>query len=214
MRLVKNLQSDFKESLLALLDKYRELGEVVLPNGTMSIGKIPGKEKWFLVHLYAGLSSNEIQQMEDAIGRRFPEGLRNFYRQFNGMTLFGAGQLEIWGTIGPAPKGMPNYQPISLVNAQDTRFELRNALSDAIFFGGYFGHYFFTTVSSNTVFACTDTDATPIEQWDDVESMILDATKRLSVWFDENAQPVDPAVNERPMLFEKRVRSQPTPQHD
>jgi hypothetical protein len=202
-----NLQ--LKERLLVILDKYRDLGEVVHPDGTMSVGKIPGKEKWFLFHFYKGLTSEEIQQMERAIGRSFPESLRKFYQQMNGVGLFPAGQVSIWGLRGASPVAMPNYQPIPFaISHMDEIQRMNNVPGDLIFFGEYFGEFrFFTTSHSNSVAVCKPPDLTPLEQWSDVESMITDVADRLSVYFDEEAQPTDPEVNERPVLFEAKKKS-------
>lgn len=127
---------NFRNRLIDCLSKYRNLGEVVLPNGTTSIGKIPGKEKWFLIHLFGGLNLKEIQEMEEAIDRPFPESLKMFLRTMNGTALFGAGQLSLWGKINPVRQDMPNYQPISLVNAQlDELATMTNLPPDAIVIG-------------------------------------------------------------------------------
>lgn len=120
------------------------------------------------------------------------------------MTLFGASQFELFGYRGSARQDMPNYQPIPFFTAHpDACRELPNAPHDVIFIGGCFGgYYFYTTFSSETVYACKSPDATPIAEWLTIEAMILDVAKRLSEWFDENAQPIDPIVNEKPVLFE------------
>lgn len=189
----------FLDELLLVLDKYRDLGEITHPNGTISIGKIPGKEKWFLIHLYAGLSPKEISRLEKSIGKALPSPLKKFYSILNGLSLFGAGQFGISGLRGSARHDMPNYQPTPFPPSH-----LDESMRDAVFFGGYFGAYeFYMTQESDTVYVCKRGGATPIEQWNDVESMVLDVATRLSAWFDENAQPVDPIVNEQPVLFEK-----------
>jgi len=197
------LLPDFKVRLLKILDKYRDLGEIVHPNGTMSIGKIPGKQKWFLIHLYAGTDQKRLSVLENKIKLPIPLHLKKFYTLFNGMTLFGAGQFRLWGFPEPARKDMPNYQAASFFIA-DPKVELgiHNALDDIVFFGGYVGYLFYTKTDIGRVYACKIPDATPIEQWDNIEVMILDVAERLSHWFDENAQPIDPIVNEQPVLFE------------
>lgn len=195
----------FLAKLIGLLDKYRDLGEVTFPNGTISIGKIPGKQKWFLVHIFGALNAAQIKEIEEYLGRPLPNHLRAFLSRYNGLCLFGAGQIELWGHIGPARQDMPNYQPISIVNANnDLAGRVSNLPIGALFIGGYFGRYLFYVVSdSQSVFACREHDGTPIEEWDSIESMILDLARRMSPWFDKDAQPVDPAVNNRPVLFEK-----------
>lgn len=194
----------FKSRLLALLDKYRGLGELVHPNGTISIGKIPGKTQWFLFHLYTGLDNDEIRRLELAIGLVFPEQLRRFYRTFNGASLFGAGQISLWGMRGEAPLDMPNYQPISFVSSHLGECQaMSNSPKGAIYFGEYFGAYRFYVISgSDVVSVCKTPDPTPIEEWGNIELMIVDLTRRLLEWFGESGEPVDSAVNEYPVLFE------------
>ncbi len=199
-------QSDnlFSERLLHTVNKYSSLGKVIHPNGTISIGKIPNRKQWFLFHLYSGLELNNILTIESEIGKIFPSSLKNFYMKFNGVSMFGAGQLSLWGLRGIAPKDMPNYQPVPFSTSHlDVILNIPNSPDDIIFFGTYFGCYkFYVRQGSDVVSVCKKPDFTPLEQWDNIEMMILDVTKRLSVWFDSNAQPIDQIVNEKPVLFE------------
>ncbi len=198
------LLPDFKRNLLNILDKYRDLGEIVHPNGTISIGKIPNKNKWFLIHLYAGLKQDGILKLEAQTNFKFPTTLNTFYSKFNGVSLFGAGQFGISGLRFASRNDMPNYQPSPYPPRHlDESYNYINKPKDVVFFGGYFGTYQFYITQKNIVYACKRGDATPIEQWDNIEVMILDVAERLSHWFDENAQPIDPIVNEQPVLFEK-----------
>ena len=194
--------SAFRHRLLQTVDQYRDSGAITHPNGTISIGKIPGREKWFLIHLYAGLADDEIRKIESRLDRRLPGQLREFYRQFNGMTLFGAGQVQIWGLRGEARMDMPNYQPISITTGHtDTYAELQHVPDDALFFGGYFGHYFYASSQRGGVFACKQYDGAPVADWPGIYDMLIDICERLSRWFDHTTLPVDKAVNERPVLF-------------
>jgi len=195
-------ENPFLNRLLEILDKYRDLGEIAFPNGTMSIGKIPSKEKWFLIHLYSGLSVEQIEKMASCITNHFPKHLKRFYSVSNGMQLFGAGQFRLWGYRASARQDMPNYQPPMLFTKNpQIDLGIMDAPNDAIFIGGYFGYYFYTIADSEIIYACKSPDATPIEQWPTIEAMVLDVAKRLSVWFDENAQPIG-LVNEKAVLFE------------
>jgi len=192
----------FLNRLLEILDKYRDLGEIVFPNGTMSIGKIPGKEKWFLCHIYGKLNLEQIKELSSWSKTDIPSHLKKFYAICNGMTLF-SGHFGIYGFRGQAPDNMPNYQPTPFFTAQRNAYlAVINAPHDAIFIGGcYFGYGFYLTPRAETVYAYKSPDATSIEQWPTIEAMVLDVAERLSRWFDENAQPIG-LVNEKSVLFE------------
>lgn len=195
---------DIEDGLLDVLEKYRNCGEIIHPDGTRSIGKIPEKEKWFLFHLFKGLELEEIREIEASIDRAFPESLKRFYNTFNGVLLYGAGQVSIWGLRKKTRSDMPNYQPIPFVISHlDEAKEIFNSPDGAIYFGEYFGVFrFYAKEGLEEISVCKVPDATPIEVWDNVNVMIVDVATRLSRWFDENAQPIGSQVKKYPVLFE------------
>jgi hypothetical protein len=72
-----------------VLGSWRRLGRHRLPNGTELIAQAPdGDGSQWLHAIYPKLSSEEIRELESAVGRPLPLDLRTFYRTIGGLSLF------------------------------------------------------------------------------------------------------------------------------
>lgn len=192
-----------RDELLGLLQRFEHLGMIQFENGTISIGKLPRKKQWFLAHVFGPLQQADIDEIGARLHRTIPHGLCDMLRQFNGATLFGAGQIQIWGLRGPAPEDMPNYQPVSLVNANlEIYHRTENLPKGVVFFGTYFGRYRFAALpSQDRVTVVIEDSGRVIEEWPSVDAAIIDVTRRLAQWFRDDASAIDERVLREPVIF-------------
>jgi SMI1-KNR4 cell-wall len=193
---------NLKNMLFDKLKKYRNLGYVEFVDGTISIAKIPNKEQWFLFHFYSALDNERIISMEKQLNRFIPNLLKEFYKIMNGADLF-SGLFEIWGSIGPARKDMPNFQPISLVNGNQSnlaRFEM--VPDNIVFFGSYSGWIsFYVRDGDSKIYACNRVfkSLEPIKIWDSFEIMLRDLLAEFTPYFNDEGQPITDDILEKPI---------------
>lgn len=174
-------------SIVKKLEVWAKLGEKKYPDGSRSIGHVPhrGKES-YLHHVYPGLSTTEMTEVEAQINTSIPLALRSFYLCLNGINLFNDA-LYFYGlrrhfsrNISDAP------QPYSIVTPN--RHERPRSLPDAwVVIGGY--GFDGTSIVSNPEGALFHIDGTnedrPLRIHIDVFQFIRNEIDRISALYTE-----------------------------
>lgn len=91
----------YLDRIISKLRALNDAGFKQVPNGTLLIGKLPplsnGSGAHAYLHvLYAPLTIEQIETLEEKIARPVPEDLRRLLQHFNGLSLF-SGSLSIGG---------------------------------------------------------------------------------------------------------------------
>ena len=106
------------EDLIAKLRGLNDSGTRQLPSGAWLIGKLPPRSDGlfadaYLHEIYRGLTEDQLKQLERLIDLKFPEPLRAFYRQANGLSLF-SDSLSIRGLRTDYSRNPAVREPVSL----------------------------------------------------------------------------------------------------
>lgn len=79
----------YLESLHNLIGKWAYLGTREMSNGTALIGNTKNIHRdSFLHELYSPLNAIELRELEESIGKKIPQNLREFFLNHNGCNLF------------------------------------------------------------------------------------------------------------------------------
>ncbi|KAF1707786.1 SMI1/KNR4 family protein [Pseudoxanthomonas sacheonensis] len=112
------IREAFAELIHALSNSVVESGVVSLADGTllMKAPAIVGKNaptRGYLHEIYGPLDEQDIERMQNLIGRELPIQLRQLFLECNGFSLF-FGSLSIGGYVKSFSRSSENYSPISL----------------------------------------------------------------------------------------------------
>lgn len=98
-----------------LLEGWRELGHLELPNGVEFLGRLPGEDREWLHCVFPRRDLAAIDAVGERLGVELPRELRTFYRCCGGMTLF-AGMFVLCGARHAGlVYGDDSYQPEDLI---------------------------------------------------------------------------------------------------
>ena len=136
----------------------------------------------------------QIFKMETNIRRKIPKDLQELYRITNGLRTFSesfciAGYVELF-----ARDNDEIIQPTRL-QTPNTHEQPKNAPPDAVFFGFYQEDASKTyIIPDGKIYRCARWDATPVNEWKNLEEFLLPEFKRLSQFFDEDMIPLNHTV--------------------
>lgn len=182
------------EVVLRVAGTAEPLGGRVLSDGTRLIGAIPhvGPDAW-LHALFPGLREPELRQLEESLGGPLPCELREFYRRFNGLSLFNDA-LSIFGLRQKLGRtGDAAWQPFSILTPNGPE-RPPDSPPGLTFIGGYGwdGSLVFIGPSDKRVVRCLKTSSTPLNQWANLGEFLSHEAARLAVHFDDRGRQIQP----------------------
>lgn len=180
------------ETLVGVVRAAETLGNRLLPDGTRLIGAIPhvGPDAWLHV-LFPGLKRSEFREVEQSLGGPLPDELRQFYRRFNGLSLFNDA-LSIFGLRKtPGRSDDAAWQPYSILTPNGPE-RPPDAPSDAFFFSGYGwdGSLVYVVPSENRIVRCLKSSAKPLNEWADLSEFLSKEAVRLATLFDDKGRRI------------------------
>ena len=200
------MESDYLKEIHTILDiAAKNLGERTLDNGTRLVGHIPHVAEEARLHLvFAPLTSQDIDYIENQLGLGIPNDLRMFYSYHNGLSLF-SGSLSIDGLRRNYNRtGDDVWQPFDILVAN--KFESPDDLSNSCFLiGGYRqdGSRLYIDSKTSRVFRSARATSKPLNEWSSFEEMLLKETRRLDKLFDKDGKRKDSSFPTIPTAFDK-----------
>lgn len=191
--------------MYATIDAARPLGVRLLADGTELVGRLPhvATEAWLHI-LFAGLSPDEIGQVEHEVGRRLDPSFAHFLGTQNGISLFSR-SLSIDGLRKNNSRSPNNWQPFSIDTPN--RWERpSDAKAEYLFVGGYEsdGSLLYIDTASSHVYRCTRRSTLPLNQWPNFFAMLESEAARLKTLFDDNGRQVRPSAPTTPHIDAER----------
>lgn len=192
------------EKVKELLLRFSNLGleESDVWGGKLTlIGKAPHVGSWARINIiYPVVTFEEIDKIEDAIDKTIPEPFVLFLTECsNGLNIM-ANTMCVYGYRYNYVRDYANVmsQPYSVIEA-NTYMKPRNSTDDMFFIGGYEwdGSLLYMTPDGRVHF-CRRHDATSLQSWDSLDSMLISEIERLYTLFDckgvqiDESQPTTP----------------------
>lgn len=178
--------------VLGIVSLAEPLGVHVTSMGARLVGHVPHVAPEAYLHIvFPPLSEADMTALEGELRRPLPVAYRTLLGVTNGLTLF-SGSLSIYGRrTSYVRTGDEARQPFSVVtpNAYERP---SNLPADAIIVGGYYedGSRVYVSASGETV-RCDRDDATPLNRWPDLLTMVTEEAQRLMSYFDESGRVRD-----------------------
>lgn len=170
-----------------VLDRAREAGLRTLSDGTELVGHVPhvGRDAWLHV-IFAGLSDEDLIELESQAGRALNEQHKRIMRAHNGLILFSTA-IYLYGLRrSNARTGDAARQPFG-IRVPNRSERPRDTPEDWVFIGGYStdGSQLCVDTVTSRVYRCARDSAVPLNEWLDVVTMLNEEVGRLALLFDE-----------------------------
>jgi len=172
-----------------IIDRYKIVGEQILEDGTILIGKVPhiAPHAW-LHNIYPVLSNEEVQLIEEQTGLTIPGSYGYFLTNYsNGLKIF-SGAISLDGLRKKLGRSIENaWQPYSIFTPNNIE-RIKDAKPSHFFIGGYNwnnGSLIYIDNQTGKVHRCSKNSIKPLNTWDNFESMLVSETNRLALLFDE-----------------------------
>jgi hypothetical protein len=180
-----------------LLLRYSSLGHEINEEWEL-IGKAPHIAPLAWLHrFYKGLSDDQIALMENQIRMRVPNVLRDLFYETNGLKFFNT-TFSISGYVYLFKREIGYWQPFSIKT--DFLERPKNATQNQFYFGGWDwdGSKAYLDIETNKVYRCARRDASPLNEWDNLEKFLLTEYERLVSIHDEEGKPLNPNLPTTP----------------
>jgi hypothetical protein len=178
---------NYFETVKKQLGKYNHLGEQILQDGTLLIGKAKHiAEQAWLHGIYQPLNNVEIEKLEQDIQIKIPLDYKFFLANYsNGLNIF----VDVFSLDGLRKRNSRNkedaYQPYSIINP-NTKERLVDADCEMFFIGGYNWDGSLLYMKNNKVYRCSNENTIPINTWDSFSEMIKSEVFRICSLYDQN----------------------------
>jgi hypothetical protein len=188
--------------ILDLLRGYTYLGERKYMDGTTLIGKAPHIAPLAWLHsIYAPLSDEHIQRLEDHMKMKMPLEYQEFLKISNGLNVFH--EMSLYGYRGNYQRTPEAalIQPFDL-STPNTAERPKLAGQEVFYIGGYSarnGAWIYIDTYDNTVHVCERWQAKSLHSWKNFEEFLLSEIKRLIPLFDTEGKRLDPKKDTRPI---------------
>jgi hypothetical protein len=165
------------------LSKYEKLGVEKQSNGTELIGKAPHIAPLAYLHsIYKGLNTKEIDRLEQELETEIPIDYKKFLQFSNGLHIFNTTFcLDGLRTSYNRTKEIENRLPFSILTT-NLYERPKNAKPEHFFIGGYDwgnGSHLYINRDNNKVYRCKENDIKPLNEWNNLNEMILSEIDRL-----------------------------------
>lgn len=184
-------------NIIMALEKWNTCGERILDNGTKIICHVPhvAPQAW-LHEIYNPLNSNDVEKLQDRLGKQLQEDYRQFLLLSNGINIF-SDSLSVWGLKKSYDRrGEEAIQPYDLIAGNE---EIRGVVPNSyVLFGSYSwdGSTMAYDISSNSckVFLCAPDTYEILKEWENIWVWLNEEVNRLSLMFDEKGVMYDEDV--------------------
>ena len=181
--------------------KFASLGEKILKNGSVLIGRVPHVGQYAYLHeIYSPLKKNELIALEKRLNRKIPSCLLDFYSECNGLKYF-SDVLSLDGCRISSGRSLEDaYQPYDLMDS-NIHERIEDADEDIFFFGGYDwdGSRVYVRDEIDTIFFCGPDSVAPLKKWSDVKDFIREESARIAKLFDSNGIEKNSATSTLPI---------------
>src|SRR6266496_2885559 len=163
------------DKVFSVLNRAKILGDRMLPNGNLLIGRVPhvAPEAWFH-QIFAPLKEQEIEELEAKIKRSIPPTFRNCLKIANGLKLFSC-SITFYGLrTNYSRKGDAAWQPFDI--EPPNTIERPEDAKEAFFcVGGYGwdGSRLYIDNSTSKVFRSEMGNCKPVNVWDSFHEMLV-----------------------------------------
>ncbi|MGQ0715350.1 MAG: SMI1/KNR4 family protein [Gemmatimonadaceae bacterium] len=192
-------------AVYATVDAARSLGIQQLNDGTELVGRVPhvAPQAWLHI-LFAGLAPEELEQVEQDVGRPLDPALARFLRHLNGLSLF-SDSLSISGLRKRnRRKDLTDWQPFS-IRAPNMLERPRDAKETYLFVGSYSsdGSRLYIDTVDGRAYRCSRDSAEPLNTWPGFFEMLNREATRIAALFDREGRklrstmPTTPPVQQR-----------------
>ncbi len=179
---------DYFDKVKAVINNYSFIGQQVLADGTILVGKAPHIAPLAWLHnIYPVLSKEEIYLIEYKTGVEVPDAYAHFLTHHSNGLMFFVATLSLHGLRKRMGRSIEDaWQPFSI----DTRntFERVDDASPFHFFIGSYnwdGSLLYIDNKTGKVHRCSRKTVKPLNTWDSFEEMIVTETERIALLFDE-----------------------------
>ncbi|WP_051437539.1 SMI1/KNR4 family protein [Olleya marilimosa] len=181
---------NLNEEIRNRLSKFTEFGYEKQSNGTELFGKAPHIAPLAWLHnMYAGLTEDEISKLEEELETEIPKGYKEFLKVSNGLHIFNTTFcLDGLRVSYNRKNAITNRLPFCLLTTNIYE-RPRNAKKEHFFIGGYDsgdGSHLYIDKNDNKVYRCKTNNVKPLNEWNNLNEMILDEIDRLIEIHNEN----------------------------
>lgn len=180
------------KSTLQILKDYNYLGQKVLEDGTLLIGKAKHIAPMAWLHsVYSPLSKEEITLLQYKLDNIIPESYKNFLLVSNGLNVFNT-TLSLYGLRKNYNRNTNDiWQPFDII-VPNTLEKPKNSSKNIFIIGSYDwdGSYVYIDRKNEKVYLCDRDDATPLYEWDRFDKMLEKEVIRLSKLFDKHGREI------------------------
>jgi hypothetical protein len=186
---------------LEILKSYKHLGEKLLENGTLLIGKAPHiAPEAYLHSIFKPLTAREIIETEQILKQTIPDDYKEFLCVSNGLHIFNT-TLSLYGRRTNYSRSIENRQPFDL--DIPNIYERPQNADKSIFIIGFYdwdGSYLYVDKNDNSVHLCQRENAISLYKWNNFAEMLLSETNRLIKLFNKNGEEIDSSTSTLPMF--------------
>ena len=184
-----------------LLRKYKYLGERILEDGTLLIGKAPHIAPLAWLHsIYPALKSNEIEFLETKLGTSISLDYKRFLTSSNGLGVFNT-TFSLYGLRRNYNRTIDDvWQPFNIITP-NTLEKPDNAKRTDFIIGGYDwdGSRLYIDTETNVVHLCDREDITTLYRWESFDKMLESEIHRLVKLFDSEGKEIDETKSTLPI---------------
>jgi len=184
---------DYFDIVIEKINKFGQFGIKELSNGTFLVGKAPHVAPSAWLHaVFAPLSDNQIEELQDKLGILLPDDFRYFLKRANGISIFST-SLSIYGHRDNYERNLGSvWQPFDIITPN--KYERpKDATKDFFFIGGYDwdGSMLYIDLRTSKVYRCSNETSTPLNEWENLGKMLVEEVDRLIELFDSKGIEID-----------------------
>jgi hypothetical protein len=183
------------EHVFTVLSRWEALGVQAFPDGTRRIGHVPHVAPEAYLHsIPAGLTSSEIDQLENLIRRTFPFQVREFFLSANGLKAF-SNSLGLFGYRQHYRRGdwsEAAAQPFH-IDVPNIKAPPKGLDGSSVVVGYYdFDGSIVIVEADGTVLRCDSDDARQVlTKWTSFQEWLTSEIDRISLLFDPHGRCLD-----------------------
>jgi len=177
------------DSVFRIVSAAEPLGIRTTAAGARLIGRAPHVAPEAYLHaVFPPLGEGDIDALEAEVGRPLPAAYRALLRAANGLSLF-SGSLSVYGRrTSYARSGDAAWQPFSVVRP-NTVERPRRLPGGALVVGSYRTDGSLVYVGERgEAIRCDRDEATLLNRWPDLSTMLTQEAQRLASYFDESGR--------------------------
>ena len=190
---------NLEKKIINRLKQFEKYVVEIQENDTKLIGKAPHiAPKAFLHTIYKGLSEKNINKLKNNLKTKIPKDYKDFLKFSNGLHIFNT-TFCLDGFRKSNNRTTENRLPFCILTTNHYE-RPSNSKKEYFFIGGYDwdGSHLYINKKTNKVHRCAEDNAESLNEWENLNVMIISEIDRLIDLHNENGTEKDENISKTP----------------